>query len=107
MKPNQLSVIIIIFLQYSFDIRSKSKTMDNPDVRLDILRGVIKEGDGDKDEGKEDLKEEKKEHILEKKIQFECSSCGLCEMCHYFGSSPPFVKNCLELTEECYVMLDP
>ena len=39
--------------------------MDNPDVRLDILRGVIKEGDGDKDEGKEDLKEEKKEHILD------------------------------------------
>ena len=81
--------------------------MDNPDVRLDILRGVIKEGDGDNDEGKEDVKEVKKEHIFEKKIQFECSLCGLCEMCHYFGSSPPFVKNCLELTEECYVMLDP
>ena len=81
--------------------------MDNPDVRLDILRGVIKEGDGDNDEGKEDVKEDKKDHIFEKKIQFECSLCGLCEMCHYFGSSPPFVKNCLELTEECFVMLDP
>ena len=80
--------------------------MDNPDLRYDILRGVVREK-GDESKDKEKLKEEKREDIFEKKIQFQCSSCGLCEMCHYFGSSPPFVKKSLEFTEDCYVMLDP
>ena len=80
--------------------------MDNPDLRYDILRGVVREK-GDESKDKEKLKEEKREVIFEKKIQFQCSSCGLCEMCHYFGSSPPFVKKSLEFTEDCYVMLDP
>ena len=80
--------------------------MDNPDLRYDILRGVVREK-GDESKDKEKLKEEKWEDIFEKKIQFQCSSCGLCEMCHYFGSSPPFVKKSLEFTEDCYVMLDP
>ena len=82
--------------------------MDNPDVRLDILRGVIKEDeDRTNDKAKEEIKGDKKDQFLEKKIQFQCSICGLCEMCHYFGSNPPFVKKCLEFSEECYVMLDP
>ena len=80
--------------------------MDNPDLRYDILRGVVREK-GDESKDKEKLKEEKREDIFEKKIQFQCSSCGLCEMCHYFGSSTPFVKKSLEFTEDCYVMLDP
>ena len=80
--------------------------MDNPDLRYDILRGVVREK-GDESKDKEKLKEEKREDIFEKKIQFQCSSCGLCVMCHYFGSSPPFVKKSLEFTEDCYVMLDP
>jgi len=78
--------------------------MDNPDLRLDILRGVVKE-DGEV-KSREEAKEDKFD-IFEKKIQFQCSLCGLCEMCHYFGSKPPFVKKCLEFREECYVMLDP
>jgi len=78
--------------------------MDNPDLRLDILREVVRE------DGQEKSKEETKDgklDVFEKKIQFQCSLCGLCEMCHYFGSKPPFVKKCLEFREDCYVMLDP
>ena len=54
-----------------------------------------------------DVKEEKREDIVEKKIQFECRVCGLCEMCQYYGTSPPFVRKGLEFSEPCYVMLDP
>jgi len=79
--------------------------MDNPELRYDILRGAVKENGEEKE--REPLTEEKKEDIFEKKIQFQCSSCGLCELCHYFGSSPPFVRKSLEFSEECYVMLDP
>merc|ERR1719318_1428614 len=28
-------------------------------------------------------------------------------MCQYKGTKPPFVKNLLEFTESCYVMVDP
>ena len=80
--------------------------MDNPDLRLDILRGAVKESD-ESTVTKDDLKDDKKEQVWEKTIQFQCSNCGLCEMCHYFGTSPPFVKKSLEFSEECYVMLDP
>ena len=81
--------------------------MDNPDIRLDILRGAIKENEAESINTKEDTKEDDKRDIFEKKIQFQCSLCNLCEMCHYFGSSPPFVRNSLEFSEDCYVMLDP
>ena len=80
--------------------------MDNPDLRLDILRGAVKESD-ESTVTKDDLKDDKKEQVWEKTIQFQCSNCGLCEMCHYFGTSPPFIKKSLEFSEECYVMLDP
>ena len=43
--------------------------MDNPDTRLDILRGVVKENVEDPVKT-EDLKEEKREDVVEKKIQF-------------------------------------
>ena len=80
--------------------------MDNPELRYDILRGAVKETDQET-HTKDDLKDEKKDQHWEKTIQFQCSICGLCEMCHYFGRSPPFVKKALEFTEDCYVMLDP
>ena len=80
--------------------------MDNPDRRLDILRGVVKENIDDQIKTN-DVKEEKREDIVEKKIQFECRVCGLCEMCQYYGTSPPFVRKGLEFSEPCYVMLDP
>ena len=80
--------------------------MDNPDRRLDILRGVVKENIDDQIKTS-DVKEEKREDIVEKKIQFECRVCGLCEMCQYYGTSPPFVRKGLEFSEPCYVMLDP
>ena len=80
--------------------------MDNPDRRLDILRGVVKENIDDQIKTN-DIKEDKREDIVEKKIQFECRVCGLCEMCQYYGTSPPFVRKGLEFSEPCYVMLDP
>ena len=80
--------------------------MDNPDRRLDILRGVVKENINDQIKTN-DIKEEKREDIVEKKIQFECRVSGLCEMCQYYGTSPPFVRKGLEFSEPCYVMLDP
>ena len=51
--------------------------------------------------------EQRREDYYVKTIQFECRLCGLCEMCQYLGTKPPFTKNTLEFTEECYVMLDP
>jgi hypothetical protein len=87
-------------LYYFFDDFQK---MD-PESRLDVLRGVVKETTAD---NKEDLKDEKKEDMFEKKVQFQCELCGLCEMCQYKGKTPPFVKNLLEFTESCYVMVDP
>ena len=61
--------------------------------------------------GKEDQdgeKETKKaEDYYEKTIQFECSICGLCEMCQYLGRKPPFTKHLLEFDEDVFVMLDP
>jgi len=80
--------------------------MDNPDMRLDILRGVVKENvDGPK--RTEEFKEEKREDVVEKKVQFECGLCSLCELCQYYGTSPPFAARGLQFTEPCYVMLDP
>ena len=80
--------------------------MDNPDRRLDILRGAVKENNEEQTKS-EEFKELKREDIVEKKIQFQCSVCGLCEMCQYYGTCPPFVKKSLEFKEPCYVMLDP
>ena len=61
--------------------------------------------------GKEDQdgeKETKKaEDYYEKTIQFECSICGLCEMCQYLGRKPPFTKHLLEFDEDVFVMIDP
>ena len=61
--------------------------------------------------GKEDQdgeKEAKKaEDYYEKTIQFECSICGLCEMCQYLGRKPPFTKHLLEFDEDVFVMIDP
>ena len=76
----------------------------DPESRLDVLRGAVKEAAVD---NKENAKDEKKEDIFEKKVQFQCELCGLCEMCQYKGTAPPFVKNLLEFTESCYVMVDP
>ena len=76
----------------------------DPESRLDVLRGAVKEAAVD---NKENAKDEKKEDIFEKKVQFQCALCGLCEMCQYKGTAPPFVKNLLEFTESCYVMVDP
>ena len=47
----------------------QTSDMDNPDLRLDILRGVVKE-DGEDSKTKEETKEEKLD-IFEKKIQFQ------------------------------------
>jgi hypothetical protein len=52
-------------------------------------------------------KDDKWEDYYEKTIQFECSMCGLCEMCQYLGRKPPFTKHTLEFTEDVYVMIDP
>ena len=62
----------------------------DPESRLDVLRGVVKETTAD---NKDDVKDEKKEDMFEKKVQFQCELCGLCEMCQYKGTAPPFVKN--------------
>jgi len=74
------------------------------DQRLDVLRGAIKETSVDI---KDDDKDEKKEDMFEKKVQFQCELCGLCEMCQYKGRDPPFVRNLLQFSESCYVMVDP
>jgi len=58
-------------------------------------------------EEKEEMKEKMREDYYEKKIQFECSLCGLCEMCQYFGQKPPFTKSRLEFDEDVFVMIDP
>ena len=63
--------------------------------------GSREEQDGDKDDKK------KREDYYEKTIQFECSICGLCEMCQYLGRKPPFTKHLLEFDEEVFVMIDP
>ena len=76
----------------------------DPESRLDVLRGVVKESAVD---NQNEVEDEKKEDIFEKKVQFHCSLCGLCEVCQYKGTNPPFVKNLMEFTESCYVMVDP
>ena len=95
------------YLQVGWPIVSviyfRSALMD-PDSRLDVLRGKLKEPITSSSETE---KPEEKVNIYEKKVQFQCDLCGLCEMCQYYGTSPPFVKNLLEFTEACYVMIDP
>ena len=52
---------------------------------------------GGKEEQEDGGKDAKKgEDYYEKTIQFECSICGLCEMCQYLGRKPPFTKHLLE-----------
>jgi len=63
--------------------------------------GGKEEQDGEKDDKR------KGEDYYEKTIQFECSICGLCEMCQYLGRKPPFTKHLLEFDEEVFVMIDP
>ena len=63
-------------------------------------RGKEEQEDGGKDA-------KKGEDYYEKTIQFECSICGLCEMCQYLGRKPPFTKHLLEFNEDVFVMIDP
>ena len=63
---------------------------------------------GGKEQEQEGEKDAKKgEDYYEKTIQFECSICGLCEMCQYLGRKPPFTKHLLEFDEDVFVMIDP
>ena len=62
--------------------------------------GGKEEQDGEKDD-------KKGEDYYEKTVQFECSICGLCEMCQYLGRKPPFTKHLLEFDEDVFVMIDP
>ena len=63
---------------------------------------------GGKEEQEDGGKDAKKgEDYYEKTIQFECSICGLCEMCQYLGRKPPFTKHLLEFNEDVFVMIDP
>ena len=54
----------------------------------------------------ESTKSKPNEQIEDEKIQFLCKECGMSELVHYYGKSPPFVKN-IEFLEDCYVMKDP
>ena len=63
------------------------------------------------EQGEQEAREAKEgkvsEDYYEKGIQFECSICGLAELCQYFGDKPPFTKHLLEFEEDVYVMIDP
>ena len=78
--------------------------LDNPDARLDLLRGV---GRVRAPAQAERAGEEERRDLLERDVQFCCARCGLSEMCQYHGRKPQFVRNGLEFSEDCYVMLDP
>jgi len=56
---------------------------------------------------KEEEERKKRDEMFNKSVEFQCSFCGLSEMCHFKGKDPPFVKNLLEFTEDCFVMIDP
>lgn len=51
-------------------------------------------------------KTQQQDQVEEDKIQFMCKECKMSELVHYFGKTPPFVKN-IEFLEEAYIMKDP
>ena len=51
--------------------------------------------------------EKTKDKEEEVSLPFHCETCGLSEVCHYFGKSPNFVKNAVIFFEDTFVMRDP
>lgn len=72
----------------------------------ELVEEKARYGGKEEQEGEKDDKK-KGEDYYEKTIQFECSICGLCEMCQYLGRKPPFTKHLLEFDEDVFVMIDP
>ena len=48
-----------------------------------------------------------REEVERKPVPFKCASCGLNEICHYFGKRPPFARGQIEYVEDSFVMMDP
>lgn len=51
--------------------------------------------------------EEEDSQKVPETVDFKCATCGLSEVCHYYGLKPPFAKRTVEFVEDTFVMLDP
>ena len=52
-------------------------------------------------------KTKKNEGEENKKYDFLCASCGLKEVCHFYGKKPPFARGQVEFKENTFCMMDP